>query len=137
MARYWILLFQKLTQRPVFGLFLIHLWVTEIAKCFCFLSYVYASWRDINLQHFHQWLMSCSTTYWLSDSSFLSEAVVLEFSFYVSFVKTRTLSKVWITSAKLGLTFQIFSRYEKLSLFSCVPVSISFVCLVCVGSKLL
>lgn len=103
---------KTLTWRTIFELFLIHLGVTEIANCFCFLSDVYASCRDIQLQHFHQWLMSCSATYWLSDSSFLSQAIVLHFSFHFSFVKTRTNAVKVMNN--VGETWTEFSNLLKI-----------------------
>lgn len=97
MARYWILPFWKL-------------------------------WHgEIQLQHFHQWLMSCCATYWLSDSSFLSEAIVLHFLFHFSFVKTRTNTVKAMNN--VGEAWIVFSN-----LFKIWEIRLVFVCMV--GLKL-
>lgn len=53
------------------------------SKCKPFLFLLCVSCREIQLHHFHQWLMSCSAAYRLLDFSFLSEGIVLHFSFSV------------------------------------------------------
>lgn len=73
-------LFEQLTRKTVFELYLIHLQGISVADFSCFI-FIYASFREIQLHPFHQQLTSCSAAYWFLDSSFLSEGIVLRFSF--------------------------------------------------------
>lgn len=117
--------------KTIFELFLFHFQNTAIANRFCFI-FVYASCREIQLHHFHQWLMSCSAAYWLFDSSFLSEGTVLHFPF--SFLISKTKTNRVRTMNDVGETWIAFSNLHKIreiNFLLCVPVSISLLCLSC------